>query len=112
MSGARLSAAQLRDSLVRRLAKLGVEHQPLAGRDDGFASLCYAGKAFAHFHNDTEIDIKLTRALIEREGLVHPADSKVHPGRSRSSHWIEVRFTTSRQVDRVVELVKLAIEQL
>ena len=107
-----MKSSTLRDQLVQRLAKLGVEHQPLPGRDDGFASLCYAGKALAHFHNDHEIDIKLTRALIEREGLVHPADSKVHPGRSRNSHWIEVRFTTSRQVERVVELVKLAIEQL
>jgi len=107
-----LSATQLRDQLVRRLAKLGVEHRPLPGRDDGFASLCHAGKEFAHFHNDREIDIKLTRALIEREGLVHPADSKVHPGRSRNSPWIEVRFTTPQQVDRVVALVKLALEQL
>jgi luciferase-like monooxygenase len=107
-----LSSTQLRDQLVQRLAKLGVEHRPLPGRDDGFASLCYAGKTFAHFHNDNEIDIKLTRSLIEREGLVHPPDSKVHPDRSRSSHWIEVRFTAAKQVDRVVELVKLAIEQL
>ena len=107
-----MKSSKLRDQLVQRLAKLGVEHQHLAGRDDGFASLCYAGKAFAHFHNDHEIDIKLTRALIEREGLVHPADSKVHPGRSRNSHWIEVRFTTPQQVDRVVALVKLALEQL
>jgi hypothetical protein len=109
-----LSSTQLRDQLVRRLAKLGVEHQPLPGRDDGFASLSYAGQAFAHFHNDNEIDIKLTRAVIEREGLVHQVDSNVHPtrSRSRSSHWIEVRFATAKQVDRVVELVKLAIEQL
>jgi hypothetical protein len=70
---------RLRDQLVGRLAKLGVEHQPLPGRDDGFASLRYAGKAFAHFHNDNEIDIELTRAVIEREGLVHPQLSYAWP---------------------------------
>jgi hypothetical protein len=103
---------KLRDELIKRLAGLGVEHRPMPGRDDGFASLCYRDKAFAHFHNDNELDIRLTRALIEREGLTHPADSTVHPGRSGSSHWIEVRFTTRRQLDRVVDLVQLAIKHV
>lgn len=107
-----MSSSHLRDELVRRLAKLGVEHRLMPGRDDGFASLWSGGKAFAHFHNDHEVDIRLTRALIERHALVHPSDSTVHPGRSGKSHWIEVRFTTKRHVDEVVRLVKLAIEQL
>jgi hypothetical protein len=101
---------KLRDELIQRLAELGVEYRPMPGRDDGFASLCFGNKAFAHFHNDNELDLRLTRSIIEREGLVHPPDSLVHPGRSRNSHWIEVRFTTHRQLDRVVKLVKLAIE--
>src|SRR6516162_1897889 len=44
--------SDLRVQLIKRLARLGVEHRPMPGRDDGFASLCYAGKTFAHFHND------------------------------------------------------------
>jgi Family of unknown function (DUF5519) len=102
----------LRSELIERLGKLGVEHRPLPGRDDGFASLCYGGKAFAHFHNDNELDIRLTKAVIASDGLAHPTGSTVHPKRTKTSHWIEVRFTTHRQLDRVIRLVKLAIEQL
>src|SRR5689334_11160808 len=106
--------ADLRTELIRRLEKLDVEHRPWPGRDDGFASLLYGGKEFAHFHghDDGELDIRLTKVVIEREGLVHPPDSRVHPNRSARSPWIEVRFTTRTDLNRVVRLVKLAIEQL
>jgi hypothetical protein len=104
--------ADLRSALIDRFQKMGVEHRPLAGRDDGFASLCYGGKAFAHFHNDNELDIRLTRAVIDREGLIHPTDSTVHPNRTPKSHWIEVRFTSPAHLQRVIRLVKLAIEQI
>jgi hypothetical protein len=104
--------SDLRVQLIKRLARLGVEHRPMPGRDDGFASLCYAGKAFAHFHNDRELDIRLTRAVIEREGLAHPKGSIVHPDRTRKSHWIEVRFTTPDDLERVARLVQLAIGEL
>lgn len=104
--------AELREQLIKRLEQLGVEHRPLPGRDDGFASLYYGGKDFAHFHNDRELDIRLTKAVIQREGLAHPKDSTVHPNRSRSSHWIEVRFTSRQDLERVARLVQLAIDQL
>ena len=101
--------SDLRAKLVKRLSKLGVKDQPLPGRDDGFSSLCYGGKVFAHFHNDNELDIRLTRDVIDREGLTHPSDSLVHPNRGAKSHWIEVRFTKTLELDRIVDLVKLAI---
>ena len=104
--------ATLRDKLIARLTKLGVEHRPLPGRDDGFASLCYGGKPFAHFHNDNELDIRLTRAIIERERLQHPPASAVHPNRTRKSSWIEFRFTKLADLDRLTDLVKLAINQI
>jgi hypothetical protein len=104
--------AHLRDQLVRQLKKLGVEDRPLPGRDDGFSSLIYDGKEFAHFHDDKELDIRLTKNIINREGLVHPADSRVHPNRSRNSQWIEVRFSKPADLERIVRLVKLAIEQI
>jgi hypothetical protein len=104
--------ASLRTELIRQLEKLGVEHRPWPGRNDGFASLCYGGKDFAHFHDDGELDIRLTRVVIKREGLIHPRDSRVHPDRTVNSPWIEVRFTTRADLGRVVRLVKLAIEQL
>jgi hypothetical protein len=104
--------SRLRGELIGRLAKLGVEHRLLAGREDGFASLFYQGKAFAHFHSDTELDIHLTRAVIAREGLTHPAGSTVHPSRSPRSQWLEVRFTKTADLERVTKLVKLALEQI
>jgi hypothetical protein len=104
--------AILRARLIEQLQKFGVEHRPLPGRDDGFASLCYRGKAFAHFHNDNELDIRLTKNVIVREGLTHPPGSAVHPNRSKTSPWIELRFHTAADLERVVKLVKLAIEEL
>ncbi len=104
--------AHLRTQLVQRLEKLGVKDRAWPGRDDGFSSLCYEDKAFAHFHSDNELDIRLTKSIIHREGLVHPTDSKVHPNRSKNSQWIEVRFVKAADLERVVHLVKLAIEQI
>lgn len=102
----------LRSQLVRRLKKLGVEDRALPGRDDGFSCLLFGGKEFAHFHDDNELDIRLTKAVISREGLVHPIGSRVHPNRSKNSQWIEVRFSNAADLERLVHLVKLAIEQI
>ncbi len=107
-----MAAISPRRKLIKRLEALGVEHRSVPGRDDGFAGLFYRGKAFAHFHNDHELDIRLTRAVIEREGLSHPNDSAVHPNRSAKSQWIEIHFTTSKEVDDIVRLVRIAIAQL
>jgi hypothetical protein len=104
--------ADLRSKLIKRLVMLGVEHRPVPGRDDGFSGLFYRGKALAHFHSDRELDIRLTRSVIAREGLVHPKRSLVHPTRSKNSHWIEVRFTRAEDLDRIARPVQLAIEQL
>jgi len=104
--------ATLRNQLVRRLEKLGVEDRALPGRDDGFSSLYYEGKEFAHFHDDNELDIRLTRGIISSEGLAHPMDSRVHPNRSGNSHWIEVRLSKAADIEKLVHLVRLAIEQI
>jgi hypothetical protein len=104
--------SNLREELVRRLETLGISDLQLQGRDDGFSSLSYGGKPFAHFHNDNELDIYLTKDTIQREGLVHPTNSLVHPKRAKGSHWIEVRFTQAAELHEVVRLVKLAIAQL
>ena len=103
---------QLRSQLMDRLAKLGVEERRWPGREDGFSTLLFCGKEFAHFHTDNELDLRLTRAVILREGLTHPADSSVHPNRSKNSQWFEIRFKTPADLERVVQLVNLAIQQL
>jgi Family of unknown function (DUF5519) len=53
--------AALRARLIERIQKFGVEDWPLPGRDDGFSALCYRGKAFAHFHSDNELDVRLRK---------------------------------------------------
>jgi hypothetical protein len=108
----RKSITSLRKQLIARVAKLGVEERALPDRDDGFASLCYRGKPFAHFHNDNELDIHLTRAIIALEGLVHPPNSVVHPKRSKNAHWIELRFKSVADLDHVTRLVKLAVANM
>jgi hypothetical protein len=76
----------LRKQLIARVAKLGVEERASTGRDDDFASLCYLGKPFAHFHDDNKLDIHLARAIIALEGLVDSPNSVVHPKRPKATH--------------------------
>jgi hypothetical protein len=104
--------AELRARLIDRVAKFGVQERRLPGREDGFSALSYGGKEFAHFHDDHELDIRLGRDAIRREGLTHPPNSVVHPKRAQSSHWIELRFHSTADLERVVRLVKLAVENL
>ncbi len=102
----------LREQLSRRLRELEVEERAWPGRDDGFVSLLFDGKEFAHFHTGSEIDIRLGKDTIERERLVHPVDSKVHPGRSGNSPWYEMAILSAADVDEAVRLVKIAILEL
>jgi hypothetical protein len=102
----------LRNSLSSRLRELAVEERAWPGRDEGFASLLFDGKEFAHFHNWSEIDIRLGKDVIRREGLTHPSDSKVHPGRSKNSPWYEMKILNVADVNEVVRLVRVAIAEL
>ena len=104
--------AKLRDELIQRLAPLGVEHRPMPGRDDGFASLFYRDKPFAHFHNDNELDLRLTKKVIRELEMSHPPDSVNHPGRSPNSPWIEVRFNQADDIEKVSALVQRAVAAL
>jgi hypothetical protein len=102
----------LRTSLSKQLRELAVEKRAWPGRDDGFASLLFKGKEFAHFHHWSEIDIRLGKDVIKREGLAHPKDSKVHPDRSKNSPWYEMKILNAADVNEVVRLVQVAIAGL
>jgi Family of unknown function (DUF5519) len=86
--------------------------EALPSKVAGGTALFYRGKEFAHFHHDGEIDLRLTRKIIKAMGLAHPERSEIHPTRAATSNWIEVRFESAQEVDRVVVLVKQAIAQL
>ncbi len=88
----------------------GVEDRPspVAG---GTALFCL-GKEFAHFHKHNELDLRLTKSVIQAERLSHPAGSIHQPTRSPSSPGMEVRFTTSKDIVGVAKLAKLAVAKL
>lgn len=101
-----------RTSLSSRLRALSVEERAWPGRNDGFASLHYKGKEFAHFHNWTEIDIRLGKNTIKREQLVRSPHSTVHPGRADSSPWYEMTLGGAADVEEAIRLIKIAIQGL
>lgn len=107
-----MAATSPRRKLIEQPKALGVEHRSVPGGTMGFAGFFHGGKSFAHFHNDHEIDIRLTRAVIKRQGLSHPSCSAVHPNRSANSACIEIRFNTSKEIDGIVRLVRIATTQL
>lgn len=102
----------IRKQLVRELLKIeGVTEIIWPDRSDGFTSLSYDGKDFAHFHNDNEIDIRLTRAIISSELPAPPGTSKNHPNRSPNSPWIEIRFFDKSDIDEIIRLTKQLLKK-
>ena len=85
----------LKAKLLDELRKIdGVEDRP--SPVSGGSALFYRGIPFAHFHNENELDLRLTKKVIKRLGLSHPTGSLHHPDRSPNSPWIEVRFNSSQ----------------
>ncbi len=102
---------KIKNELIKKLEKIpGLEDRP--SKVAGGSAIFFNGKEIAHFHHDNEIDVRLTNKTIRQEKLNHPTDSEIHKHRSPGSHWIEIRFTKSKDVDEVVRLFKLAIAQL
>ena len=103
----------LRIKLTRELEKIpGLEKGILPGKKEDFTYFSYNGKEIAHFDNNNELDVRLTKSIIRQEGLTHPRDSKNHPNRVNSqTHWIVLQFKQADRIKEIVRLVKLAIEQ-
>ncbi len=101
----------LRNKLELKLAKIpGLEISPF--KDTDLICLFYKGKDFAHFHDDNELDLRLTKGVIKRERVVRPTDSIHHPKRSANSPWVELRFFSTGDLAEIERLVGLAIEQI
>jgi hypothetical protein len=102
---------KLREKLIKELENInGLKDKP--SPVVGGSALYFNDKEFAHFHNDNELDLRLTKKVIVGEGLSHPKDSLHHPKRSAGSPWIEVRFEKVSDLKNIVKLVKLAVDQL
>lgn len=78
----------------------------------GGTALFYSGKEFAHFHDDNELDLKLTKGRIHALGLSHPSGSIHHPARSPNSPWIEIRFKDEADIMILDKLVRIAVAEL
>lgn len=103
--------ANLKDSLLEELKDIEgvtVQASPVAGG----TALFYGGREFAHFHNDTEIDLRLTKKVIHAMELKHPEGSVHHPARAIGSPWIEVRYNDPAGVRRTLDLIRVAIKHL
>ncbi|NBT99929.1 MAG: hypothetical protein EBT59_12580 [Betaproteobacteria bacterium] len=99
----------LKQELLKALASIeGLTAEPSAV--SGGIALFFRGCEFAHFHNDNELDLRLTKKVIQAQGIAHPTDSTHHPDRSPSSPWIEVRFTNS--AGRLRKLGSVAVKPL
>ena len=105
--------SELKQLLLRDLLAIpGVSEKKWQGRDDDFSSLVYKNTDFAHFHNNNELDLRLTAKIIKAEAVPRPANSIYHPNRSNNSPWIELRFAHKDDLRTVIPLVKLAIAQI
>jgi hypothetical protein len=103
--------SQLKEKLLVELRKIdGVQDRP--SPVSGGTALFYSGKEFAHFHDDNELDLRLTKKRIQALGLTHPARSIHHPNRSPNSPWIEVRFYVEADVKSLENLVRVAVSEL
>lgn len=105
--------SKLKVELIKRLEQIpGVTHKLWPDRSDGFSTLHCEGKEFGHFHNFNELDLRLGKKLIKLEGLMHYSDSVNHPLRSPNSQFIELRFKSLRDLDRITRLVeRLVLEE-
>jgi len=98
--------------LTELLAIPDVSEKLWPDRNDGFSSLMYKNKDFAHFHNNNELDLRLTAKIIKTENVSRSTNSAYHPERSKNSPWIELQFTQPADIPEIVRLVKLAIAQI
>ena len=99
----------MRQQLINKLNDLPDVEVALYKNSD-LLCVFYKGKEVAHFQNESEIDIRLSRAIIKREGLVPPENSTSHPNRSKNSIWIVQAFCSDEDVDKLVRLVQMATD--
>ena len=102
--------AKLRQQLIKNLESIsGLEDRP--SKVAGGSAIFFKNKEIAHFHNNNEIDVRLTKKVIRQEGLSQPSGSNFHHHRGPNCDWIELRFRSQNQVNEVIRLFKLALKQ-
>lgn len=102
--------AKLRRKLIDQLNQIpGIDvhlHKP----ESNFMVIDYEGMGIAHFHGNNELDVRLSKEVVKRDGLKNAPNRVGHPKRKDGGRWLIVRFTRESHVAEMVRLVKLAIE--
>jgi len=102
--------AKLRKALIEELEKIPGIDVHLWKPDSDFMVIDYNGKEVAHFHGNNELDIRLSKEVVKRDGLTHAPNHVGHPNRKNGGRWLMARFTRKKHLDEMVRLVKMAIE--
>lgn len=102
--------AVLRKELIERLGQIPGVNVHLWKPDHHLMVIDYKGKEAAHFHGNNELDIRLSKEVIKREGLSHAPDRIGHLDRKSGSRWLIVRFTRKSHLAEMERLIKMAIE--
>lgn len=102
--------AELRKKLINKLEKLSGIDVHLWKPDSDFMVIEYKGKEVAHFHGNNELDIRLSKEVVKRDGLTHAPNHVGHLNRKIGGRWLIARFTRESHLAEMVRLVKMAIE--
>ena len=101
--------AKLRKKLIQELEKIPGIDAHLWKPDRDFLVIDYNGKEVAHFHGNNELDVRLSPAVVKRDGLTHAPNRVGHKNRKNGGTWLVVRFTRESHLTEMVRLVKMAI---
>ncbi len=101
--------AMLRKKLISKLEKIQGVDVRLWRPDSHLMVIYYRGKEVAHFHGNNEIDIRLSPAVVKRDGLTHAPNRIGHLNRKNGGTWLIVRFTRESHLAEMVRLIKMAI---
>jgi len=74
-------------------------------KDTNLICVFYNGKEIAHFHDDQEIDIRMSQKFIRNENIRAVVESKYHPNRSKKSRWVIMQFKTDEDVDKILKII-------
>jgi hypothetical protein len=99
-----------REKFESKLKKLD-EVEVHLWKDSDLMCVFFRGKDFAHFHDEEEIDIRLSQKFIKKEELKPLEDSKYHSTRSKKSRWMQMRFQTGEDVSNLLSLIERLIEE-
>ena len=102
--------AELRKKLIEKLERLRGIDVHLFKPNSDLMVIDYEGKGIAHFHGNNELDIRLSKEVVKRDGLKNAPNRVGHANRKNGGRWLIFRFTRESHLAEAVRLVKMAIE--